>query len=390
MLTFTMVNRCCSLDTLCVPPVNLITNSFPGCPGKDNAFARLLFGISFFHAVVQERRKYGSIGWNISYEFNDSDFQISVMQLQTFLNQYEKIPYAAICYLTGECNYGGRVTDVWDRRLIVDLLTDYINADVVTNLTYEFAGQSKFVLWRKLEHPELVKYIDSVIPNNPSPEVFGLHPNACITQELNTSQKLLDSMLAIQGKGSDASAESSNLKLLAMVLDIIKRLPPNFDIELSEQKYPFNYNESMNTVLTQEMNRFNRLLFIIRKSCSDLEKSIKGILPITPELEVLGSSLEFNKIPEVWLKASYPSIKPVASYIHDFLRRLKWLDDWYQHGKGTTFWLAGFYFTQAFLTGVVQNYARKYRIPIDTLTFDFSVLQCDKYGDSVREHEGRH
>lgn len=36
--------------------------SFKGCPGKDNAFARLLFGISFFHAVVQERRKYGAIG----------------------------------------------------------------------------------------------------------------------------------------------------------------------------------------------------------------------------------------------------------------------------------------------------------------------------------------
>lgn len=268
--------------------------------------------------------------------------------------------------------------NIRDRRLIVHLLEDYINANVVTNLTYEFAGQKKFVLWRKLEHPELVKYVDAVIPNNPSPEVFGLHPNACITQELTTSQKLLDSMLMIQGRGSDASAESSNSKLLTMVLDIIKKLPPNFDIEIAEQKYPFNYNDSMNTVLTQEMNRFNRLLSIIRKSCSDLEKSIKGVLPITPELEIFGSSLAFNKIPEIWLKASYPSIKPVSSYIQDFLRRLHWLNDWYQNGKGTTFWLAGFYFTQAFLTGVVQNYARKYRIPIDTLTFDFNVLQTDK------------
>lgn len=300
------------------------------------------------------------------------------MQLQTFLNQYEKIPYAAICYLTGECNYGGRVTDVWDRRLIVDLLADYINAGVVNNLTYAFAGQKKFVLWRKLEHTELVKYIDAVIPNDPSPEVYGLHPNACITQELNTSQKLLDSMLMIQGKGSDTSAENSNSKLLAMVLDIIKRLPANFDIELCEQKYPFNYNESMNTVLTQEMNRFNRLLAIIRKSCSDLEKSIKGVQSITPELEILGSSLTFGKIPDVWLKASYPSIKPVASYLQDFLRRLKWLDEWYRGGKDTTFWLAGFYFTQAFLTGVVQNFARKYKIPIDTLTFDFNVLRSDR------------
>lgn len=62
-----------------------------------------------------------------------------------------------------------------------------------------------------------------------------------------------------------------------------------------------------------------------------------------------------------------------------------WLQDWMDNGPPVRFWISGFFFTHAFLTGVLQNYARKYRIPIDTVCFEFNTLK--KAGDYSKKPE---
>lgn len=72
-------------------------------PAFDNteAWRKLLFGLAFFHAVIQERRKYGPLGWNIKYEFNDSDLKTSISMLEVFLRENEDIPWESLHYMTG-------------------------------------------------------------------------------------------------------------------------------------------------------------------------------------------------------------------------------------------------------------------------------------------------
>merc|ERR1719265_1927055 len=59
---------------------------------KPETYKTLLFSFCFFHAVVQDRRKFGPIGWNIAYGFTPEDLAVCKSQLMTFINQYEDVP----------------------------------------------------------------------------------------------------------------------------------------------------------------------------------------------------------------------------------------------------------------------------------------------------------
>ncbi|OAE31694.1 hypothetical protein AXG93_3384s1680 [Marchantia polymorpha subsp. ruderalis] len=351
---------------------------------KGPVWRKMLFGLCFFHAAVQERVKFGPLGWNIPYQFSDPDLKISMRQLQSFLIEFpESVPFKALLYLTGECNYGGRVTDAHDRRTLNSILS-IIYTPRILNEDYWLSPSGTYFAPSDGEYSHYLEHIKA-FPLIAMPEVFGLHENADITKDQQESNMFCSAVLSTQSATKAGAGKSRDQVILQLAEEMSSTLPADFDVELTRYKYPVLYKESMNSVLVQEMVRFNRLTSVIRSSLITLQKALKGLVVMSADIEALAHSIYIGKMPAMWAAVSYPTTKPLKSYHKELLQRLQMLTDWMDNGAPTRFWLSGFFFTHAFLTGVLQNFARKYTIPIDTVSFEFRCLPAEGKYDTKPE-----
>ncbi|XP_060604387.1 dynein axonemal heavy chain 1-like isoform X2 [Ruditapes philippinarum] len=337
-------------------------------------FKHLLLCIAFFHGCVLERRKFGALGFNIPYEFTDGDFRICVSQLKMFLTEYTHIPFKVLVYTAGHINYGGRVTDDWDRRCMMSILGDFYCKDSLD----EEHKYSESGIYRQIstsmDHNGYMQYLRS-LPINDTPEIFGLHENANITFAQNEAFTQLEALLKLQPKTASGGGKSREEIMEETAKRILGQVPKPFDLELVMKNYPVMYEQSMNTVLIQEVIRYNRLLSTVHKSLNDILKALKGLVVMSQELEDMSISLFNNMVPNMWAKKAYPSLKPLASWVLDLVSRVKFIQTWINDGLPTVYWISGFFFPQAFLTGTLQNFARQKVISIDTITFGFQVMR---------------
>ncbi|CAJ1051390.1 LOW QUALITY PROTEIN: dynein heavy chain 1%2C axonemal [Xyrichtys novacula] len=350
-----------------------LTDGFISSSTKVMNLKSLLLSLCLFHGIALERRKFGPLGFNIPYEFTDGDLNICISQLKMFLDEYHDIPFKVLKYTAGEINYGGRVTDDWDRRCLLSVLEDFYCPSVLVNdHIYSSSG-----VYRQIDTNLDVKgYLAYIrgLPINDTPEIFGLHDNANISFAQNETFALLGAVVRLQPRTASAGGKTLEEIVEEIVAGIVEKIPPPFNVQEVMEKYPVLYEESMNTVLTQEVIRYNALLSVISQSLSDIVKALKGLVVMSSELELMANSLFNNSVPNVWKAKAYPSLKPLASWVSDLLQRINFLQRWICNGSPPVFWISGFFFPQAFLTGTLQNYARRSGTSIDTIGFDFEVM----------------
>jgi dynein heavy chain len=109
----------------------------------------------------------------------------------------------------------------------------------------------------------------------------------------------------------------------------------------------------MNSVLVQELERYNALVKLVTTSLEGLLKTLSGEQLASAATEQLFGPVLLGDVPERWLKVSYPSQKSLAGYIADLCRRLAIFENWVSDGPPTVFWLPGFYSPQSFLTAIL-------------------------------------
>jgi dynein heavy chain len=344
---------------------------------KPEQFQKLLFGLAFYHALVVERKKYGPLGWNIPYEFNDTDMDITAAQLELYLGTYREVPYKVLQQLTSVVNYGGRITDDKDMRTSDIVIADYFHANILKP-KHEFSKSGLYyslVPDKDAPHTSYMDYIEQ-LPLSAEPEVFGMHDNANITCAITDADNAFAIILSLQPRVSAGGGISREDQIIEMAKAMATQLPPIYDVEEVGMNYPTDYHESMNTVLVQELQRYNVLLANMHESLVQLQRALKGLVVLSADLESMGGACFDQRVPGTWTDVSYPSLKPLSPWFKDLLERLAFMTSWVDNGIPPAYWISGFFFPQGFLTAAVQNYARKYQLPIDTVSFSFVMLEC--------------
>ncbi|XP_075256614.1 dynein axonemal heavy chain 10-like [Convolutriloba macropyga] len=367
-----------------------------------DSFGPLVFVLAFFHAVVQERRKYGKVGWNIPYDFNESDFQVCMQIVDTYLTKAAeqgdvKLPWNSLKYLIGEVMYGGRAIDSFDRRILNTYMDEYMGDFIFdTFQPFHFFHNPEIDYYipqptEKGERPvkeTYTEYIDT-LPISNTPEVFGLHLNAEIGYYTQQAKDIWTQLIEMQPQTGDSGSGISRDDFIGNIAqDVLSKLPAPYDLDKIKKKYGIEVTPTT-VVLLQEIERFNKLINRMERSLKELKRALAGEVGMSAELDDVSRALFNGQIPAIWRKLAPATLKTLANWMLHFLRRHEQYMKWINDGEPAVMWLSGLHIPESYLTALVQATCRKNGWPLDRSTLYTQVTHwADADEVTERAHQG--
>ncbi|XP_025092040.1 dynein heavy chain 10, axonemal-like isoform X1 [Pomacea canaliculata] len=356
------------------------------------SFVTLVFVLAFFHAVVQERRKYGKIGWNVTYAFSESDFRVCMQILNVYLTKAlelgdESIPWASLKYLIGEVMYGGRVIDDFDRRILKTYMEEYMGDFIFDTFqpfhfyrddTVDYSIPPESIYEAHLEYIE-------TLPLANSPEVFGLHPNAEIGYYTQAARDIWARLVDLQPQSSETSTGISREEIIDKIAtDVLGKLPTEFDVIKIRKAFGLDVSPT-SVVLLQELERFNKLIKKMGRSLATLRRALAGEVGMSSELDEVARALYNGSIPEMWQRLAPATLKSLGNWMIHFRKRFLQYDYWVNDGEPVVMWISGLHIPESYLTALVQATCRENGWPLDKSTLYTSVTS-DPTPEEVTEH----
>ncbi|KAH8257767.1 hypothetical protein KR038_000855 [Drosophila bunnanda] len=354
------------------------------------AFRPLVYVLAFFHAVVQERRKYDKLGWNIAYDFNDTDFEVCTEILRTYLTRCigGKLPWNSLKYLIGEVMYGGRVIDDFDRRITNCYMNEYMGDFLFDEFNSFHFYEDENVDYCLPDEETVLKedYIAHIdkLPLVNKPDVFGLHPNAEIGYYTMAARSIWNSLIELQPQTGEGTGGISRDDFIdSVAAGILKKLPPAFETWRIRKQIQMSLSPT-GVVLLQELDRFNLLVVRIKKTLELLRKAIAGEIGMDNVLDNIANSLFNGLLPGAWSKLAPATCKQLASWLEHLRLRAVQYKYWTLSGEPLVMWLSGLHIPQSYLTALVQIACRRNAWPLDRSTL-FTYVTKFADPDDVEE-----
>jgi dynein heavy chain len=320
----------------------------------------MLYGVAFLHAIVQERRKFGPLGWNIPYEFNQGDLLASVQFVQNHLDDIDPkkgVAWPTVRYMLSEVHYGGRVTDDRDKRLLITYCTEWFK-DLMFKPEFKYFGNYNIPV-----HSKISEYFETIEEMSPfdGPEVFGLHPNADITYMTTTAQGVLSTIVDIQPKeSSGGGGETREDVVIRLCNEFLEKLPDDFVPHEVKAKLRKTATNPMTIFLRQEIGRIQRVLSLVRTTLKDLLLAIDGTIIMSEALRDALDNMYDARVPNAWADISWTS-GTLGFWFTELIDRHVQFHSWCFHGRPNAYWLTGFFNPQGFITAMRQEITRAHK-----------------------------
>ena len=321
----------------------------------------LLWVLCYCHSVVQERRKYGAIGWTVPYEFNQSDLNACCLFLQNHLldmdsRKAKEVTWSTIRYMISEIQYGGRITDDWDRRQMNTFAEKYfaqssLEPHCTLHPGYEIPTGNDITVYRN--------HIESNLPDVDSPEVFGLNMNTDLQFRTSQAEDVFSIILETQPKGGGAGSGKSREDVVTdLCIDLLVKLPKDFiQNEVKSCLQRIGNTKPINICFRQEMDVLQTTLNVVRSTLQDLQLAVAGTIVMSEHLSDALDSMFQAKVPQSWLKNAWYS-PSVGAWFQILVNRYDQWDKWLKTGRPKSYWISGFSNGQGFLTAMLQEVAR--------------------------------
>jgi dynein heavy chain, axonemal len=361
---------------------------------ETSQWRQLVWCLCFTHSIVQERRKFGALGWCIPYEYNQGDLNSCLMFLEKHLYS-GALSWPTLQYIVAEAQYGGKITDDLDRILFNTYADAWIQPNALSggfkyNPSQPLAPIPNNFEYRNPDFTDVNKYREYAqqFPDIDSPEIFGLHPNADLTFRVKEVKAMMKTLTQTQPKqGGGGGGKSREEIVNEKAADLASKMPADFVVD--EYEYQIKklggLGVPLNIFLYQEVQRLQKVIKRTREDLQSLQLAIKGEVVMTNALQNALNDIYDAKVPTTWAVTpggdEFSWISPTLGlWFTILLERDAQNRTWLTKGRPPSYWLTGFSNPQGFLTSMKQEVARGHRS-------EQWALDDMEYVSTVTEHE---